>query len=406
MSETSAQTDPVVGPFSSRDSRSRLDVDRELPSTSHLPLCPRSIYSSKYDDWYTLEGSILDVCPDCLDGIIGRHPFRSQFFRTRRSELRKKCDFSSYWFRLAWELTLEQQRPDLSLIRALASITHTEPECPDTRETHRVWYGLPRPYDDAPISNLHICQADVRTLETLFPTLRGFFTRLSPTTTPHQCALRPSSRRAATYLATLASTHAAAVAARAPADPTPFARLADALAWKQECQQDTQLRNAPWHTCAAIPALTVCEACYDEVVRPARAAGSRLAGAVSRSLGLAFDRSLGRSCQLYSARMRRAWARAVRDDDVLGFAGVVRARRKAEVRLQGRMRALKGRMDEVEARAEERRGWGLSRGDGWGSEVAGGGAVEDVGMGAGLRLEKERLRAEMAAVAREWREWE
>ncbi|KAK7518515.1 hypothetical protein IWZ03DRAFT_413513 [Phyllosticta citriasiana] len=412
-------------------------AELELPS-GPLPACPRSDYTTKYNDWYTLDGALsLDFCPECVENVVRRTPFRREFKRVLDMEpdYPKKCALGDPWFRIAWLLTLQEKRDDLALMRALAAVGGDEKECPDKHRAHRPWYSLPNRFNDGFIANLHVCQACMRRVEALMPALRGAFVReLSPATsaasTKYLCSLRTSSRRFPKYLDALLDVHAAALKRRDTVpDLTPFADLAQENAWKAECQRDTPLLGALWHVVPGVPDFTVCEECYDEVVWPLARSGSKIASLVTGALqyvdgsssssggsgsnggaqehgviGTAADEMSnggadsdgngngngnsttadeGRSCQLYSARMRRAWVRACRDEDLAPFLRRVRERRQAERDIGARNRRLMKYLDDLEAAA--------------------GGKVPASGRDRELM---ERIKEEMERCRREWREWE
>ncbi|KAK8258500.1 hypothetical protein IWZ00DRAFT_432740 [Phyllosticta capitalensis] len=359
--------------------KSKETAEMEFPS-GPLPPCPRPEYTTKYNDWYTLDGALtLDICPDCVDNVVRRTPFRREFKRVHdmEPEYPKKCALGDPWFRIAWLLALQERRDDLSLIRALAAVNNEEKPCPDKHRAHRPWFSLPNKYGDGFISNLHVCQHCVRCVDVLMPTLRGVWQREPPTTpapTKYLCSLRTSSRRFPKYLDALLDVHATAQrrGGLLP-DLTPFADLAQANAWKAECQRDTPLLGAMWHVIPGVPDLTVCEECYDEVVWPAARAGSKLAALVTGALQ--YVEGAHEVGVLYSARMRRAWARACRDEDAGPFLRRVRERRLAEQEIGQRYRRVKMYLEEVEKSGRDR-------------EVV------------------ERLREELERCRREWKEWE
>ncbi|KAK5013509.1 hypothetical protein LTR16_004489, partial [Cryomyces antarcticus] len=147
---------------------SAFDVPRHEPTFAcaallpPLPTCPRSGYSNRYDDWYTLEGSSsFDICPSCLDSIVGPTVYRRFFKRSplRPPNTQTVCDFRSLWMRVAWLMTLKQQRPRLDLIQAIASISATEQECPGRKKDIRAWYGIPDG-NGGHLRNFHICPCD------------------------------------------------------------------------------------------------------------------------------------------------------------------------------------------------------------------------------------------------------
>lgn len=60
----------------------------------------------------------------------------------------------------------------------------------------------------------------------------------------------------------------------------------------------------------------------------------------NRTIQPVYSEGIGVSCQLYSPRMRKVFARAIRDKDMKYLARKARERRDAELRLQERYRAI------------------------------------------------------------------
>ncbi|KAH7064857.1 hypothetical protein B0J12DRAFT_561266 [Macrophomina phaseolina] len=392
LSEGSVQKErkePRSVPSTAQGNEIQQEVVPDMPDLP-LPPCPRSTYSSRYRDWYTLDSvPSFDICPDCLDNIIGYSMFRRYFERAHPTDLPKKCHFSSPWYRLAWLMTLKEKRRNLDLIFSLASITDTEAPCPGETKDVRTWYGLRNNRGNDFIPNLYICERDVLYLEALMPTLGGCFQPMD--SSARICSFRSTSTRFPQYLDTLLEVHEQALKSRTGApDMAPFLNLASAHAWKRECTRDEILLGNPWHFLPGIPEFTVCEECYEDVVYPEVKRGSRLADDVTRTLQFvpsdAEFTGEGNSCQLYSLRMRRVWARAVEDDDAVYLARKVRERRKIHRDLKNQERSLRRLLDETLRERE----LGYSYGSG---SVSSG-------------LAPERLKEELDAVRMEWKNWE
>lgn len=306
-----------------------------------LPDCPRSDPVAGHDDWYTVIGAPrLAFCPDCIDSVFERTVYRPSIRRLPQLNFNEKlqCAFgSSAWIRLAWLLTLQQQRTDLTLLKDLAEIEETSEPCPGGHEDVRSWYGL-RDDEGLFVRHFHICYADVRKIERLLPTLSGFFVRL-----PHRasyekriCAIRAEGNRFSNYLDALISTHENALASRKGPDPMPFIELVERKTRLRECTRDNMLIGGLWHTISSIPALTVCEDCYESVVEPEVQRNSDVAMRFNRTVQPMHGEGMGSSCQLYSSRMRKVFRTAVQDNDLKYLARKAKERRDAELRLQER----------------------------------------------------------------------
>lgn len=354
-----------------------------VPAT--LSPCPRKEYSSKYDDWYTLDGApSFDVCPHCIDEIIRPTAFRGYFKRapSRPSNVRTRCDFGSPWTRLAWLLTLKRQRKDLDLLYALAAISNIEPECPGIRECPGTWYGL-RGDGRSFKPNFAICSSDIKSLEALFPSLLGTFVRLPDSgfrPNSRVCSLRIASQRWNQYLDLIVAIDDKARAGRVmiPPDLQSLEDLLDSHAYKMECQRDRIIVDQTWHFIPTLPDFTVCEECFESVVSPVIDSGdSALANRfhkVLMPLPPSATRQFegGASCQLYSPRMRRVWERAVRygsDEGHRYLSRKVRERKDVHQELLMKQVGIHKRLSE--------------RG-----------------------VDKERLRRELERIEREWGDWE
>ncbi|OCK80462.1 hypothetical protein K432DRAFT_328209 [Lepidopterella palustris CBS 459.81] len=369
-----------------RNDRKAAQFTLETP----LPPCPRPDYTSKYDDWYTLENCRnFDVCPSCFDAVFANTRFAPYFQQARRQErsVRKNCDFSSPWVRLAWLLTVKQQRKSLDLIYALATIREIENPCPGSRKYPGTWYGILDQHG-AHVTNFAICPCDLNQLEALLPSLRGYFTRIYPAD-PRQtftCSVRTNSRRFSRYLDLLIEIDEKAARDRRTPDLRPFIELAKENAYKHECPRDNLVINQGWHFIPRLPEFTVCEECYDDVVWPAIKSGSKLANDFNRTIQFVpNEESLGgTSCQLYSPRMRRVWQRAIEDDDFVYLAKKATERKRVEIDLQRQHKSL--------LRLLEGRGEWRARQGGIGSMPEG--------------IEREILKEQLADNVRQWKDWE
>jgi hypothetical protein len=360
----------------------RLDPDQPLPS------CPRTAPSAKYDDWYSLKGHYnFDICPSCYDGVFAGTPFALDFSQARRGErpTERFCDFSSPWTRLAWLLTIKQRRSSLELIYALAEVAEVDRPCPDERElgSDRVtWYGIPDQRDGVHVANFAICSGDKRIIETLLPTLRGYFTRLPSTYSSsmpqkYTCSLRTSSRRFPKYVDLLVEIDADAQDLGQRPKINRFIQMARDNAFKGECGRDKAYIRKPWLFIPSLPEFTVCEECYDEVVWPAcqsRSTPTTIPRLFNKTIQLVptEDADIGSSCCLYSPRMRRVFDTSVKEGDLTYLKRKAVDRKKAEARLTREKKGLVNWM------------MGLERGS----------------------TQWERAKGELKALEKEWALWE
>lgn len=321
-------------------SRTTALIDRPLPS------CPRPTPTDRYDDWYSFRGyRNFDVCPSCFDAVFADTPFASHFSQTRRYErpTERFCDFNSPWMRLAWLLTIKQRLSGLENLYALADVNDSERPCPGYRElsTDRMnWYGIVDQRDGLHVPSFVICAADVKMLEILFPSVKGYFTRLPPsstyTPTKYVCSLRTGSKRFPKYLDLLVEIDAESQSTGQRPNMAKFLRMARENAYKGECARDKALVRKPWHFMPSLPEFTVCEECYEDAIWPAVAAkSSSLPRFVNKTIQLVptEDPEVGSSCCLYSPRMRRVWDVSCKEDDFKYLERKVLERKRNEMML-------------------------------------------------------------------------
>ncbi|PSK40205.1 hypothetical protein B9Z65_8145 [Elsinoe australis] len=426
---STAPTTPTIPP----PSRTPRHVNFAMPSSTGsyaaaaIPImkpCPRADYVSGYNDWYTLEDCPnFDICEPCLRANF-RDNYHAAYFRpvhpsSRSISTKVRCDFSRQWIRLAWLLTLQRQLSNLSLLKAVYHLlqpTNSLP-CPDIHVKPHTWYTV---LDDAtrrPITDLHICITDVRTIEILLPSLRGFFvpapapkgSRSSTTIdqTPHLCAFRSTNNnRFQIYLDSLISLHEAVAqspGSRLP-DMTPFVHLVKHKLELDECPRDNILQGARWFFVPSVPEFTVCEDCHDDMIAPLLRQDRDLAMRFNRSAQLLPASKEGRSardsvnsvtdvakeasCALYSNRMREVFMTAVEGNDLKLLSRVARQRREMEKELQRKAQPVIARIGEVDE--------GIARYEEEGRE-------RDVRR---LEGERERLEERLRRYQSEWAEWE
>lgn len=312
--------------------RRTLSLDRPLPS------CPRSELSDKYDDWYTLENCPnFDVCPSCYSEVFADTRFSTYFKSVERYDERF-CDFSSPWVRLAWLLTIKQKRKSPDLLYQLATIADLEQPCPKDRAASGVvWYGIPDPRDGVHVDNFSICSCDLKMLEALCPSIRGYMTKIpsyGATRQNYMCSLRTSSKRFPKYLDLLVELDEESRSTGRSPDIKRFVNLAREHAYKFECAQATPFTRRPWHYIPSLPEFTVCEECYDDLVYPAIQKKNNIAILFNRTAQLVPGEDIqGTSCCLYSPRMRRVWARVLEDQDFTYLKRKALDRKRAESRL-------------------------------------------------------------------------
>ncbi|KAF2154344.1 hypothetical protein K461DRAFT_293000 [Myriangium duriaei CBS 260.36] len=346
--------------------------------TVEIPPCPHAQDVVGYNDWYTLEGCPrFDICRSCLDSVFGS-TFYAAFFHkavARSSSVGYHCDFANPWMRLAWQLTLSRQLPNLALLKELHHFLDSATPCPDTIEKeHRHWYTIMDDVKQEPMRHFHVCATDIRAIEILLPRLRGFWVpysgKMSSSIDPtkRRCSFRSTDNsRFPLFLDSMVSLHEGVhhlPPTKVP-DMRPFVKLVRHKVKLPECPRNNMVQGDLWK-CYYIPSLpefSVCEDCHDDIISPMLRADSDLAmrfnrsaqylpapGRSPRDSGTSFDAGTVKdaSCSLFSPRMRRYFRRAVEDNDLKYLARKAKDRRRKEVELQTEARLLTTRMHEVD----------------------------------------------------------
>ena len=311
--------------------------------------CRRPDAVADRHDWYTLPGApSLDFCPSCVEDNFDGTRFRKEIRRSPpyNREARIQCAFGGQaWIRLAFLLTIQRDRPDLSYLKDLADIDRTTNACPGNQEDWGPWYGL-RDADNFFIKDFRVCYADVRKIERLFSSLSGQFVRQPDrfSSSTYRCAMRPETNRFLPYLNTLMAIHDQSVASRKEVNVMPFINFVDLKMRSPECTRDTFLTGALWHFIPSLPEFTVCGECFESVVVPEIGKHRDVAMRFNHSVQPVPGERSGSSCQLYSKRTRNWFRDAVDNADMKWLTYKARQRRDKEVRLQDQYKEIQRRM--------------------------------------------------------------
>lgn len=258
--------------------------------------------------------------------------FRTHFvpapFRSPDEEI--GCDFGSQpWYRIAWLVTIKERRKDLSLLQNVAAVADKFPPCLGRHEAVRKWYTVIDPNTNKPIRNFDVCGSCAKSIETILPSLRGIFVRADggyPPDFPRVCDMRFDSKRFIHYFDALETTADTAFQERRGPDITEFANLARRLALQLECPRDSEQRNAHWYQITQLPEFTVCDECFEEIIRPELEKRKAIAAMFNKTRQPV---PVG-TCQLYSDRMRDIFETAVDDNDYKFLATKARDRKSKE----------------------------------------------------------------------------
>ncbi|KAF7562094.1 hypothetical protein G7046_g2029 [Stylonectria norvegica] len=284
-----------------------------------FPECRRKVPVAGLMDWLTLPRTDFNICPDCYGAVFANTEYRTQFQPMLRPSDRKiACDFSlTPWYRIAWLLTLKNEKPDLRVFHQIANIIsgpRSQP-CPDDRPAVRNWLTIQNPYTLRPVYDFAVCSQCASVIEALLPNLAGTFVPLDPRTerTRATCAMRytPKRKRFVTYFDAMETTSDQAFMEKEPPDIQNLALDLEKITVTSECHEDSPIHNGYWQTMQYLPQFSVCGECFDEVVRP------RLDddNVIARNFYTKPQRLPVATCQLYSTRMREIFKKACRWND-------------------------------------------------------------------------------------------
>lgn len=326
------------------------DVRRgELPDR---PDCPRTREEAGHMDWLTLPRcNNFNICPSCYEAAFANTEFKHRFvpapFRPRDRPL--KCDFgSSEWYHIAWLLTHKYNQPDLRLFHGVASASASGQPCPGHREEYRIWYTIKDPVSQRPVRNFQACHHCAKTIEALLPNLYGVFVPMDSPAEPtrgvcdmHQDGYLGIRKRFMLYFDAMETVSDRALATSSAPDIKWLAEKVGALALRRECRYGGSEDNQKWYTMRSIPRFTVCEECYEEVVWPEI---EREDAGVQANFTHKPTTMPVAACQLYSPRMRGAFQKAVRRQDLRYFEAKVLDRQAKEREIVARMTGLDRRV--------------------------------------------------------------
>ncbi|KAL8716851.1 MAG: hypothetical protein Q9225_005854 [Loekoesia sp. 1 TL-2023] len=306
-----------------------------------LPPCPRPLPVAGYNDWYSLRDyPSFRICPTCREAVTqgdyGRH-LVAAFSKSPERPIR--CSFSIPWIRMAYLLMAKKRRSDVDMLYDMADVAEDTPPCPSKRPSVREWYRIQDIDSDRPVPGFHACPYCIRSLETIFPVLKGVFhrSRSRHSVEERSCSLRSDSSRFATYVDLLEDIANQANEYRRAPNTYRFVELAKKMGAIPPCSKDDMLRGRSWHIIPELPEFTACSECYEDVVWPAVLQGLLLASQFSRTPQAVEKPHVGVSCQLYSSKMRKVFQEACADNDYDYLRRVALRRHRVERDLQNRI---------------------------------------------------------------------
>ncbi|KAI9746474.1 MAG: hypothetical protein M1818_000187 [Claussenomyces sp. TS43310] len=311
----------------------RYSQDMEAGTIPPLPPCPRRTPLRGCIDWLTLPKCAgFNICPSCFSSTIMPTEYGAFFVPGPPRSINDEvvCDFGSQpWYRIAWLLTLKDRKKDLGIMYRIADVLATSSPCRGKHEAVRRWYSVPDPKTGSHVPHFDVCSTCVKSVEALLPTLRSLFVRVDdkrPPDLPRVCDMRFDSKRFVHYFDAL-ERMADSTKSRRGLDTQDFVELVKRYASTPECTRDVEQHNVCWNVITQLPEFTVCDDCYDEVIRPELERRRAIAAMFTKPR----QHMPVASCQLYSDRMRSIFQQAVRGDDYKLLAARARERKDREV---------------------------------------------------------------------------
>ena len=295
----------------------RYSESKDKQGSDLLPDCPRRKAVAGMVDWLTLPHTDFNICPTCYDGVFAKTAYRSHFkpmLRPTGDAL--SCDFGcSPWYRIAWLMIRKDDAADLRLMQRVASVSSApdcEP-CPGSKKATRSWRTVRDPQTKRPIPEFAVCHQCARTVELLLPNLTGVFESLDSRSKQDTCALHftPEREQFVLVFDALETTSDKAFEAKQPPNLNDLAQKLWHSTTGAECREDSPVRDGYWHVMQFLPEFTVCQTCFDDVVKPKLTDGNDIA----RNFYTKTQRLPSATCQLYSERMREIFRRSCRRND-------------------------------------------------------------------------------------------
>ncbi|CAI7580353.1 unnamed protein product [Penicillium pancosmium] len=342
------QEEPMSKPVSSQTITTREPSPPQKPPAPVglcLTPCPRSTPVAGHQDWYTLKGlTHLDICPTCMSQIA--HSRYRDFFipsLPKSPTQAVRCAFSNAWVRLAWTQMIKKQHDSLEMLYQMTRPPPGTHPCPGRTITDQTWHRVIDPDTGLYLPRFQVCGTCARKVRILMPPHRDTFHH-NPEPSERVCDFVTNSPRFVQFIDLLdsAATRAELDPSRRP-DTREFLSYARRKVVLRDCRRDRPTMST-WHYIPALPELSVCEDCYDEVVWPLAKNNHSIARMFSTSMRLlpgdGPNRCREATCQLYSARVRARFRDAVLKGDFPALKSVALRRFEAEQRFRDRREEL------------------------------------------------------------------
>ena len=262
-----------------------------------LPPCPRTDLAS-CNEWYVLKGtSSTIVCPSCVHNIVPSWAHH-RFVRTPppHTGAAMVCDFSCSWLRAAWLISLRGRNIDLDFLEWISSIKPDNLGClPRSYTSVGGWYTLDSRHG-VQGDKLLMCTSCTKRMTAILPSMGEEVKRIHRKRIHGQpsCIFRPQNRQASLLVGELVAAQVAVLRSNCSSmDLSQFITQVRTLQGmrgdSRDCgdfhngdddsmeDRDRVRRVRRWHVIPQLPVCTVCDHCFEEVVRPELEAGHPLA---------------------------------------------------------------------------------------------------------------------------------
>ena len=315
-----------------------------------FPICPMQYPVAGHNHWYTLQGvNNFNICTTCIR-VLGGSSYRDHCVPSpyRPPSEAVACSVSRPWIRIAVAKSLQDGTADITVLDALNRLPPDVLPCPGKAIEVRKWYHITDPATKMPITNFNACTACVRSAEIIFPDLKKERLMMRPIDKLNQervCSLNASSKHF--YAIANEMDRLAGYAKKKDLRAKDISGFAEFLRKKmryQECSKDAMLATPLWHFHPDLAEFTICEECFEEFVWPMK--DKPIAKDMYKTLRRIpeYDaggrQPTGRSCQLYSQKMRGILAWAVEKNDFEYLKQQALMRYQVEHQLHGEHRRL------------------------------------------------------------------
>ncbi|KAK0727226.1 hypothetical protein B0T26DRAFT_124085 [Lasiosphaeria miniovina] len=283
----------------------------------------------------------FNICTECYDAVFANTKYQKMLVpASRPADQLLSCNFgSSFWYRIAYLMTVKYGYSDLGLLEDIATVTGRHQPCAGPLPATRVWYSMmaPNARRSMPISSFNVCSSCSKMVLALFPNLAGAFVLLDPhaEATRDICELHftPERKRFLEYFDLLETASDRSLSRRIEPDLLELADRIRVISLTDECRRNIPIANRKWYVMESLPEFSVCEECFDSVVWPLLE--DEDCGDIPPNFYKSRQTRAIAACQLYSDRMRDVFRKACYRNDM----DYLESKLKEKLKLESEIRA-------------------------------------------------------------------